>query len=228
MRTTALLIGLALTTTASAHFVFLIDGVGDVRIIFSDALAPDDAVPIEKVARTKAFARVGGKATPLELEKVKDANAYRVKVPAGEVDAIYASTDYGVLAKGDAKPFLLRYHSKAVPGILGQPVKNVGEPLPVELAVKLEGRKASFQLLAGGKAVPEAEVTILHERLPTAKATSGKDGWTPAIDVDVGRYGVVAKHATAKAGEVDGMKYDEVRDYATVTFYVGKPAPKGK
>src|SRR5262249_15906359 len=69
MRTlAALLFGLVLATSASAHFVFIVhDLIGEYRVIFSDTLKPDENVPIEKVATTKAFLReMGGKVMPLE------------------------------------------------------------------------------------------------------------------------------------------------------------------
>jgi uncharacterized GH25 family protein len=224
MRTLAALsFALVLATGASAHFVFIVPvPLHTVRFVFSDSLNPDENVPIEKISKTKAFLRVAGeKPIPLALEKVKDAAAYGTSSPLATGDVIYATTEFDVVAKGDAKPFLLRYHSKAVLGTLGKEVKLVGEPLPVELTAKTETGKLRFQFTAGGKPVAEAEVTVLAEGKST-KVTTDKEGWTPAQDAKPGQYGAWAKQVSAKSGEVNGKKYEDLREYATLVVEIGK------
>jgi uncharacterized GH25 family protein len=235
MRTlAALLFGLVLATSASAHFVFInVRDITWVQIYFSDTLQPDKDVPITKIAKTKAFVCLqGGKATPVELEKVKDVEAYNLKVPESNWDLVYAITEYDVISKGDAKPYLLRYFSKSYIFPTGtNKIANVGDPLAVELGVKIAAQKIQFRFLAGGKPVPDAEVNILYTERggKASKASTDKDGWTPSEDVQAGRYAVWAKQVTPKAGEFNGKKYEEVRDYATFSVHVGAgafPPPK--
>src|SRR5688500_14593447 len=112
-----LLAGTALP--APAHFVWIVptDAAGNAQVIFSDTLEPDDNVPITKIAATHLFLRGADKDRPLKLAEGK--HAYKVTLPGSGPAVIGGSCDYGVLLKGDAGPFRLQYHAKALVGPRG-------------------------------------------------------------------------------------------------------------
>ena len=214
----SLAVGLIAAAMAQAHFPFIVpdaDG-GSAKVVFSDTLAPDTEVNIEKLAGTKLFLRgADGKDSPLEWKKGD--GCYEVKLPGAGARVVYGVTEYGVLQKGDAKPFRLVYFPKALLG--GAEGKAIGGTLKVEIVPASVGGKIRFQVVHAGKAVADAEVTVLVPGEEKKTAKTDKEGFTPAYEPK-GRYGVFARVTDAKAGEYGGKKYDETRFYATLVMDV--------
>jgi uncharacterized GH25 family protein len=213
-------VGLFAAAIAQAHFPFVVpDEQGQsAKVVFSDTLEPDTNVNVEKIASTKLTLRdAAGKESPLEWKKAE--GFYAVNVPGRGDRVIYGATDYGVLQKGDSKPFKLAYFPKAALGNSG--AKAVGEKLPLEVVAEGGLGKVRFRVLAAGKPVPESEVTVMVPGGEKKMVKTDKDGYTPGYD-GAGRYGVVAKQVEAKAGEHAGKKFEEVRNYATLVCDVAK------
>lgn len=207
-----LITGLLATGLAHAHFPFILpDETGSAaRVVFSDALAPDTAVKIEKIDSTKLFLRDGTKNIPLEWKKGE--SWLDAKLPGTGNRIAFGVTEYGVLQKGDAKPFRLVYFSKAA---IGDPfAKAVGDPLKVEIVAAGQPGKTRFQVLAGGKPAADIEITIIAADEKKHSAKTDADGFTPAFE-GKGRVGVHARVSEVKSGEFAGKKYDEIRSYAT-------------
>ena len=213
-------VGLFAVAVAHGHFPFVVpDAKGEsAKVVFSDTLEPDADVNIEKIANTKLTLRdAAGKESPLEWKKGD--GFYAVNVPGSGDRVIYGVTDYGVLQKGDTKPFKLAYYPKAVLG--AATAKPVGEKLLLEVVAEGGSGKVRFRVLAAGQPLAESEVTVMPPAGGKKAATTDKDGYTPAFD-GAGRYGVYAKRVEAKAGEHAGKKYDEIRSYATLVCDVAK------
>src|SRR5688500_3127518 len=101
---------LALAVPARAHFLWLLpDNQGQVKMVFSDELAPDKNVAVTKVAKTKLFGRdADGKAFDVKAEE--DKHHYRLTFPVKAPAVVGGACEYGVLAKkGD--PYLLMYYA---------------------------------------------------------------------------------------------------------------------
>jgi uncharacterized GH25 family protein len=210
----AIAMGLLATTLAQAHFPFIVLGdKGDsAKVVFSDSLEPDTNVNIEKLANTKLTLRdSAGKDSALEWKKGE--GFYAVNVPGTGDRVVFGTTDYGVLQKGDAKPFKLMYYPKAVVGTAT--AKAIGEKQPLEIVAEGKSAALRFQVLLAGKPLENAEVTVMLPAGNKKALTTDKNGFTTPID-GAGRYGVYAKHIEAKAGEHAGKKYDEIRHYATL------------
>lgn len=209
-------------SAADGHFVFILpEGKGETaKVVFSDELKPDTAVNIEKIAETKLTLRsADGKDSPLEWKKGD--GFYSVNVPGTGDRVVYGVTEYGVLQKGDEKPFKLTYLPKAVIGGATAKTATVGEKLPLEVVAVAAAGKVKFQVLAAGKAAPELEVTVILPDGMKKGSKTDKDGFTPEYD-GAGRFAVTAKQVVAKSGEHAGKKYDEARTYATLVCDVGK------
>ena len=202
---------------SQAHFVYLVpaDDGAAVKLVFSDTLDPDPAVNIEKVGGTKLTVRdAAGKETPATMKK-GDA-CYEAAVPGAGPRVVYGVAEYGVLQKGDAKPFRLAYYPKAVLG--GPADKPVGGPLKAEITAEGGAGKVRFRVLHDGKPVNGSEVSVLvpGSDKPTRKAAkTDAQGYTEAFD-KAGRYAVNARVTEAASGESAGKRYEEVRHYATL------------
>src|SRR5205085_49087 len=92
------------------HFLWVVPGAtpDHAKIFFSDSLQPGETNLLSRIAQTKVFAQdAAGTLTPLTWTKAED--AYVVELPPGTV-AVHGSCLYGVLKRGDTKPFLLQYN----------------------------------------------------------------------------------------------------------------------
>lgn len=219
MRRFLSVLALALTmgVVAEAHFVYVVpesDGT-KAKLIFSDSLEPDEAVPITKIKNTKLTLRdATGKESPVELKEEK--TYYAVTLPGKGSRTVYGVTNYGVLKKGDAKPFLLKYYPKAIVGGLTAETQKIGEPLPVEILPVATNGKIRFQVIAKGKPLTETEISVAAPNADKSeKVTTDNEGFTKAFDAK-GTYGLWVRYSENGTGEVDGMKYEEIRSYATL------------
>lgn len=216
----AALVGLFAAASASGHFPFVVpdDKGQSAKVVFSDNLLPDEAVNIEKIANTKLTLRdAAGKDAPLEWKKGD--SFYAVNLPGTGDRVVYGHTDYGVLQKGDSKPFKLAYYPKAAIGSAS--AKPIGEKLALEVVADGGAGKVRFRVLAAGKPVAESEVTVMLPAGEKKAVKTDKDGYTPAFE-GAGRYGVYAKLVEVKTGEHAGKKFEEVRSYATLVCDVAK------
>ena len=212
----AVVVGLVAAGAGRAHFAFLVpeaDG-NAAKLVFSDELAPDTKVNIDKLAATKLTLRdAAGKDLPLEFKKGD--GFYLVNVPGGGPRVVYGVTEYGVLQKGDAQPFRLVYYPKALVGDVPADKAVIGGPLAVEIVPAGGSGKAKFRVLHQGKAAADVETTVLLPGGDKKAVKTDKDGWTPEF-AGTGRYGVFARVTEVKAGEYAGKTYGETRHYATL------------
>ena len=213
----SLLASAVAVATGFAHFVYLVpakDGKA-VTVVFSDDLAPDENVPVEKIASLKLTARVAGKDTPVECKTGK--HELTAALPA-DAKVSFGTVTYGLSTRGD-KPSLLVYHPKVVLTGATEKDATVGEKAVVEVVPVTADGKTKFRLLAAGKPVADAEGSVLLPDGKKEKLKTDKDGFTTAF-AGAGRYAAWLRHTEAKAGEADGKKYDEVKHYATLVVDV--------
>ncbi|MGL6075210.1 MAG: DUF4198 domain-containing protein [Fimbriiglobus sp.] len=207
------------SVAAQAHMVYVVpakDGQA-VTVVFSDSLAADEKVKMDKVAGLKLVARMEGMDSPLACEKGDHSfTAKLTKTPS----MTFGTAVYGLLTKAE-KPTLLIYHPKAV--FAGADAKSgtIGSDAVLEIVPSTEAGKTRFQLLAKGKPVADAEGSVMLPDGTKEKVKTDKDGYTPAFE-KTGRFAAYLKLTEAKAGEHEGKKYEEVRHYATLVVDVTK------
>jgi uncharacterized GH25 family protein len=206
---------LALSASAVAHFVFVVPESADkARVVFSDSLEPDEKIPVAKLAHTKLMARAAnGKSSALAWTKGE--HALTVSVPTGS-KLVYGVTSLGVLQKGTAKPYLLRYYSKAIVGPIPKDGGKLGADQALEIVPVVSGDKVAFEVLAGGKLVANAEVNLIVKS-GKKKLTTDARGRTEAVEVK-GQCGAWVSKTEAVAGKSGGKSYEEIRTYATLVF----------
>ena len=219
----ALVVALLTTSAASAHFPFLVpDGPSKGKAVFSDNLKPDKDVAVDRLANTKLVVIADGKATDLAWNLDKAANCYTFEVPGSGSRIVVGTNEYGVLQRGDSKPCLLTYYPMAVCGDLPPEDKaTAGDKVPLELVPIAAGGKLRFKALAGGKPLAKADVlVIVPGETETKPVATDDNGLTPEFDKP-GAYGAQVRRVEAKAGDREGKKYEEVRQYATLVVTFG-------
>jgi hypothetical protein len=207
-------LGMVMVVTAEAHFPFIVpDHAGPLaKVVFSDDLNADSKVNLEKIADTKLTLRDSdGKESAIEWKK--DDGFYSITLPGTDTRVVYGTTIYGVLQKGDSKPFKLVYYPKAIFGVPN--VSEIGAKLPLEIVAVVTNGKIKFQVFSLAKPVGDVEVTVLLPEAGKKSMKTDSDGFTAEFDAG-GRYGVTAKLVETISGEHAGKKYDEIRNYATL------------
>jgi hypothetical protein len=227
-RLLGLFVVLALALPAQAHFIFFVPLKDSAQLVFSDELAPDDNVPISKIAQTELFAR--NAKGDVAVKKVEAKDHYKVNLDTSDPVEIGGVCVYGVSKKGD--PYLLNYYAKTTIGTpVGQTPLNKGwSKLPLEI-VSVKGAP-NYQVLWQGKPVSDVEIVAIIPGVPESrKITPNKDGGFDLGKLPVvtaGPIGIRARYIEKKAGEYKGEKYTESRHYATWTFHLASVSAKSK
>lgn len=202
---------------ASAHFVYVVPSKDGVKVVLSDSLDVDEAVTVEKIAGLKLTLKTAdGKDAPITLMASEHSLSGSLE---GKPRIAFGSVAYGVMKRGDAKPFLLEYLPKTVWAGATKEQATLGTPLEIVPVVK-DG-KATLLVLASGKPVAGTEVSVIGQK---DKLKTDDTGTTPAFDAN-GLIGAWAKTSEAKTGDLKGEKYEEIRHYATLVFDATKSLP---
>ncbi|MCI0377985.1 MAG: DUF3386 family protein [Gemmataceae bacterium] len=223
-RLLACLIVLALTLPAQAHFLWLLPQKDRVIMVFSDELAPDENVPITKVAKTKFFGR-GADGVSFAVKAKEDKHSYLIEAVAKMPYEIAGICQYGVLAKGKADPFLLNYYARAVVGDIqaSSIIWDGWSELPLEV-LPAKSAKRAVKVLWQGKPAAKVEVVLSVPGVDALITKSSDEKGLVELETpkETGIYGIRAKFVENKAGELGGEKYKEIRHYSTFTFVAVK------
>jgi Protein of unknown function (DUF3386) len=225
---------------APAHFIWVLPPEGKdtktARIIFSDSLKPDSEELLKKIEKAEVFARgADGKTVALKLFDGKQ--VFNVTAPSAEPHEIGVVLHYGVSQRGDNPPVLLNYYAKGFTGIKADERPNAKfiENVMVKSWDKLSfdilpipGPKGQARVVWQDKPVADAEVMLyVPGKDKPIEMKSDKDGLFDLEEPTVsGLYGIRARHIEKKEGELDGKKYQEVRNYVTMVFAVERSEGK--
>ncbi len=218
----ALLFG-AFVVPAQGHFLFVrimppAEGGRAAEVYFSELAEAGDPRFIEKVSQTQLWLQTSpGKFEPLKVHTAPD--RLRAWLPYSGTMMVVGECRYGVIARSKQTPFLLRYFPKT---LAGNPAElNAMKPygkLPLEIVARIEGDSLRLTALRDGKPLPKAEFTTVDANLKNDKFTADADGkatWKPSSP---GHYAVYVRDVRKENGEIDGKKYEEIRDFATLAF----------
>jgi hypothetical protein len=222
---------------ARAHFLFIrieahAEAGRSAEVYFSDQAEAGDPRLIAKVGHTKLWAQTEP-GVFRELAVRQGADRLRAALPPDSSLVVVGECQYGVLARPDQTPFLLRYYPKAVTGVAAalNQMKPKSE-IPFEIQPTFEnngpaGDKDKGKAAAGvvrlvalrhGKPIPNAVFTRIDSELSEETIKAGPDGtavWTPSAP---GRYSVYVRETLKQPGTLDGKPYDEIREFATLAL----------
>ena len=211
-------------SSGRAHFLFVrvlppAEGGRAAEVYFSEMAEAGDPRFVDKIAATT---QLWLQTTPgkFELLKVHQApDRLRAWLPYNGSLVVVGECRYGVIARPQATPFLLRHYPK---GIAGNPDELNKLPphgkLPLEIAVSADGDGLHLTALRNGKPLANAAFVTIDAQLNNVKFTADTDGkatWKPPTS---GSYSIYTQATSKEAGELDGKKYEEIRDFATLAF----------
>jgi uncharacterized GH25 family protein len=225
-RTIGLFLGLTLCLTLTAqahgHFLFIAlvatpDGKHVADVYFSDSAEAGDPQFIDKIAGTKIWLQEQpGKFEPLQTNKLKD--RLTAAVPDKGTFIVVGKCEYGVLAK--KTPFLLRHFPKAITGAPAELAKlKTYAGVPLEIVSQPDNGRLRLTVLRQGKPMPHAEIYTLAKDLSGTKLkcdAAGSLSWQPP---KTGWYMVYTSDFKKESGTFQGKEYQEIRDFASLSFY---------
>jgi hypothetical protein len=208
---------------ARAHFLFakvgpMAEGGRSAEVYFSDKAEAGDPKFVDKIASTKLWAQsTPGEFRPLTVRKGVDRLV--THIPASGAIGVVGECQYGVIARPNETPFLLRYYPKAIAGPAAELNKlKTREGADLEILAEFEGDRIKLLALRNGKPLPKASFHAVDADLKESVIDAdgaGRASWTPSSS---GTYTVYFRSDLKTPGEVEGKKYDEVREFATLAF----------
>ena len=210
-------VALGAITVARAHFVFVVPDLKDPAkavVVFSEDLEPDEHVTADKMATLKLTCRdAAGKDTAVEHKAGK--HELTAALPGSGPRVVFGSLNYGVMQKGDAKPYLLAYHPKALVGAVPADKQVLGaKAVPAEVIPVVTGGEVRFKFLQAGKPV----AAVCHAPWLLIDAGLVKDrkvtSW-PSVRTDLTNAGatVVDESAVIDRGIITSRKPEDLHDF---------------
>ncbi len=208
---------------SQAHFLFIhitppAEAGRAAEVYFSEIAQAGDPTFIDKVAHTQLWMQTApGEFVPLTVRKGTD--RLRAHLPGTKSVCVIGTCEYGVIARPNQTPFLLRYYPKA---IAGNPIElNQMTPrpeTPLEIVATANDERVNFVALRNGKPLPGVTFTTVDANLANEELSADSEGratWRPP---HAGRFSVYTRFVTKESGEAGGKKYAEIREFATLAF----------
>jgi hypothetical protein len=224
---------LGLAAEARAHFLFvrigpLAEAGRPAEVFFSELAEAGDPRYVDRFVGAALFAQSAARpGVWTEMPVAKASDRLRAAAPATGSIGVVGVCEYGVLARPNQTPFLLRYYPKAVAGIPdelnglkpvnGSPAPGA-KPVALEIVPTFENHRVRLVALRAGKPIPGLKFTTVDSDLSNSEFNAGQDGqavWSPPKP---GRYSVYVRDDVKTPGESQGVHYDEIREFATLAF----------
>ncbi len=217
----AVVLMLAVTVTARAHFLFIVPPARESRtaqVVFSDSTKPDSEKLLAKIGHA-TFQVVDDRGKVTSVKARNNGKTLDIEVPGKGPAEVIGQCIYGVVDRGK-EPFLLEYYGQAdLDGsrwlLKGLP-KEVKQPLQILID---DGPRVKARVLWQGKPLVGAEVVQVSEKPVTMKTDDKGE-----VKVNVDQWPVVlrARQIEEKKGTHGGKKYSSVRRNATLVFNLGR------
>lgn len=216
-----LLVATAVSST-KAHFVWIeSQPTGAGLLIRSGFGEPDGWDPdlVARMGKSTFWIRRGDESTevavPLDLKEQE----YRATLDGAAPDAVLAATDFGVIQFGGNPPSWLRYTAKHLVG----PPESWQDDAPmndlrIEVLATHEGDHVALRVLHLGRPLVGASIKAYPADDAKVDLTTDEDGTARWNVSKAGLYALYVGTTTPTAGELDGKKYEALKDYATLTF----------
>ncbi len=227
-----LAMNLAVPLIAQAHFLWVVDANqsadGKVHVYFSEEAAPDNPALLEKILGAKLWeANLHNdvvKVSPLKFEK--GANSLEATFSPKSTNA-GVFLDYGVMSKGGAEPYLLRYcgRSQTIANRKGGKVIGDAAVLPLEVVAERSGDGFLLRTFWQGQPAEGIEVTVDGGDLSASKeGVSNAQGELALGTLANGLYSIRVKKVLEEPGKLGDKEYKSIRIYSTTSLLIKPPA----
>jgi uncharacterized GH25 family protein len=221
----ALVLCLAITSAASAHFPWIVidksSGASVIRVWFSELAEPDSAELIDRIEKVQVWGRrdSGGKQDITLRKRLLDGGGGELTgpVPTG-TPAASAYIKYGVLERRGER-FLLEYHAKYL-DVSAADWKSLArdEALALDIVTQAADKGFILSVLFQGKPAAAAEVIVLDPAAVETKSITNEAGRIDLAAARPGLYSIRAKWVVKEAGKVGDEEYPQVNHYCTLAL----------
>lgn len=222
-----LALSVALVSSASAHFIFIVPEPGNekAKVLLSETLKPDENVDVKLITKTSLAVRTAdGSDTTVLLSGDGADHSFSIPLPGEGPRIVHGDLTLGVQKRGEGKPFLLVYHTKTLLShALEAKATSLGEKAKAEIIASGNAGAVMFQVMLNGKPVAGGKATVILPDGKEQQFTLDAEGRTEAF-AQSGRYGVWARCVEPVAGELEGKTFEETRHYPTLVLDVGAGA----
>ena len=207
---------LAVPALARAHWIWIYPDSADATkaiVVFSDTLAPDENPKIlDKLANMKLWLRTadGDK----EAAWTRGDKQYNLTIPAPTA-TVGGINEYGVVQKGNAKPFRLIQCTRLS---IGDEAK-AWDRLPIQLLATKSGDKIRITVHCKEKAVPAGVDIVMHgQEHDDVKLKTDDKGSAEFSPKGTGLVAFSSPYTLPEGGEYNGKKYEETRYSAALVI----------
>lgn len=210
-------------STSLAHFLWIDSKAAEVGLeVLAGFGEPEgwDPEMVDRIKSAKYWIRGANRELqPLELTLDSEKGKYRAKIAGTPPTAILGVCDMGVVSFGKGKPFWLRYTSKELVGAPGRwnDVK-ASEPNRIEVLATRDGNGIRLTTIHLGKPLADATIKAFPPKGDKIELKTDSSGTARWSITQSGRHQLYVGGTVAGAGEHDGKTYDNIKDYATLTF----------
>lgn len=220
---TALFLAATFAQQARAHFLFvrigpMAEAGRAAEVTFSEQAEAGEPRFVEKIVHTKLWVQTApGRFQELTVRPAVD--RLRATLPGSGSLSVVGACEYGVLARPNQTPFLLRHYPKAVAGAPAD--LNALRPrpeIPLEIVVHFDADRVRLTAMRQGKLLPNAVFHTIDADLNGGEVKAGPDGaavWKPPAP---GHYSIYVSDTLKQPGTHDGKSYEEIREFATLAL----------
>jgi hypothetical protein len=207
---------------AHAHFLFTricppAEGGRVAEVYFSEYATAGDPRYLDKVATAEfQLQTTPGQFQPLPMRRLAD--RLRGHVPVAGPILVAGKLDYGVLDRPGMPPFLLRHYSKAVAGSTAEVNRFSLTGTPIELIAAFEPQRVVLTALLNGKPMPNTKIDVVDADLTGEELKTDAEGKATFAPSAPGVYCAYVGHTLAESGTHRDKSYQEVRQFATLSF----------
>lgn len=222
LRSWSVVLPLVVVSTAAAHFVYVESQPTAAGLLVRSGFGEPsgwDPDLVGRMSKSTFWTRNGSTLKEIALPLDQTEQEYRTTLAGAAPEAVLAATDFGVIQFGPNPPSWLRYTAKNLVGTPDQwndetPTKE----LRIEVLAKREGDDVVLRVLFLGKPLNGATIKTYPAKGENIELTTDEDGTARWKLTEAGLHSLYVGTTTPTAGEVDGKKYDALKDYATLTF----------
>jgi hypothetical protein len=213
------------TSTASAHFVWLVpkksdDGQSVVHVYFGED-GTDESVEHLNYVKDIALHRVVGKAEPIKLPVMVNDNGVAASIDFTDGAIVIAERDLGIFDRGDAV-FRLQYYAKAGPALTDKAWRSAetADNLRLDMVPSVKNGKVRVTVFFDQQPVAGAQVVASRPGMDNFEGETNEKGVVTFKVAEAGLHSLRARHVDKTSGTLDGREYPETRHYVTAAVRI--------
>lgn len=213
------------TSTASAHFVWLVPETSDtgpsrVHVYFGEDGTDNSTDYLARVTGIQ-LKQVIGRRPPVDVKVAFSDEGITPPIDLDSGAIVIARHDHGIFDRGDSV-FRLKYYAKAGPDLTHSAWQSAKteDDLRLDLVPNLRAGRVQVAVTLDGKPLAAAQVVATRPGMDDFHGETDAAGTVRFPVVEAGLHSIRARYVEKKSGELDGRSYPETRHYVTAAVTI--------